>query len=92
MTVHTIPKEASHWSVRLIVKYAGITHWQVTQIWKEAGLKPHILHTFKISNDPLFAEKAVDIVGIYMEPPDNAVVLSVDGRTQIQALDRTRPT
>lgn len=91
MTVHTIPKEASHWSVRLMVKYAGITHWQVTQVWKEAGLKPHILHTFKISNDPLFAEKVVDIVGIYMDPPDNAVVLSVDEKTQIQALDRTQP-
>ena len=91
MTVHSLPKEASHWSVRLMVKYAGITHWQVTQIWKDAGLKPHLLHTFKISQDPLFSEKVHDIVGIYMDPPNNAVVLSVDEKTQIQALDRTQP-
>lgn len=74
-----------------MAKYAGITPWQVQQIWKSADLKPHRLKTFKISNDPQFAEKVVDVVGLYMDPPDNAMVLSVDEKTQIQALDRTQP-
>ena len=90
-TVERIPREATHWSVRLMAKYAGITTWQVRQIWEAAGLKPHRLKTFKISNDPAFAEKVIDIVGLYMDPPANAMVLSVDEKTQIQALDRTQP-
>lgn len=72
-------------------KYAGITEWQVSQIWKAANLKPHRIKNFKISNDPDFADKVVDIVGLYMDPPTNAMVLSVDEKTQIQALDRTQP-
>lgn len=91
MTVERIPKEATHWSVRLMAKAAKITTWQVQQVWKAADLKPHRLKTFKISNDPNFAEKVMDIVGLYMAPPDNAIVLSVDEKTQIQALDRTQP-
>jgi transposase len=91
LTVERIPKEATHWSVRLMAKYAGITTWQVRKIWEASDLKPHRLKTFKISNDPRFAEKVVDVVGLYMNPPDNAVVLSVDEKTQIQALDRTQP-
>ena len=91
MTVEQIPKEATHWSVRLMAKAAGITTWQVRQIWEASDLKPHRLKTFKISNDPDFAEKVVDVVGLYMNPPDNALVLSVDEKTQIQALDRTQP-
>ncbi|MDH5561938.1 MAG: IS630 family transposase [Deltaproteobacteria bacterium] len=91
LTVERIPREATHWSVRLMAKAAGITTWQVQQIWQAADLKPHRLKTFKISNDPEFAEKVVDVVGLYMNPPDNAVVLSVDEKTQIQALDRTQP-
>jgi transposase len=91
MTVERIPKEATHWSVRLMAKAAGITTWQVRQIWEASDLKPHRLKTFKISNDPEFAEKVVDVVGLYMNPPDNALVLSVDEKTQIQALDRTQP-
>jgi len=91
MTVERIPKEATHWSVRLMAKDAGITTWQVRQIWAEADLKPHRLKTFKISSDPNFAEKVRDVVGLYMSPPDNALVLSVDEKTQIQALDRTQP-
>lgn len=90
-TTERVPKEATHWSVRLMAKYAGITPWQVQQIWKSTDLKPHRLKTFKISNDPQFAEKVVDVVGLYMDPPDNAMVLSVDEKTQIQALDRTQP-
>lgn len=91
LTVEHIPKEATHWSVRLMAKAAGITTWQVRQIWEASDLKPHRLQTFKISNDPEFAEKVVDVVGLYMNPPDNAMVLSVDEKTQIQALDRTQP-
>lgn len=91
MTVEEIPHEATHWSVRLMARYAGVTNWQVLQIWKEAGLKPHRLKTFKISQDPHFADKVVDVVGLYLDPPSNAVVLSVDEKTQIQALDRTQP-
>ena len=91
MTVERIPREATHWSIRLMAKAAGITAWQVQQIWNAADLKPHRLKNFKISKDPKFAEKVVDVVGLYMSPPDNAMVLSVDEKTQIQALDRTQP-
>ncbi len=90
-TVEERPHESTHWSVRLMAKYAGLTTWQVRQIWDGANLRPHRIKTFKISNDPRFAEKVVDIVGLYMNPPDNALVLSVDEKTQIQALDRTQP-
>jgi transposase len=91
LTVERIPKEATHWSVRLMAKAAGITTWQVRQIWGASNLKPHRLKSFKISNDPEFAEKVVDVVGLYLNPPDNAMVLSVDEKTQIKALDRTQP-
>jgi transposase len=74
-----------------MVKYAGVSVWQVAQVWAAADLKPHRLKTFKISNDPHFADKVVDVVGLYLNPPDNAMVLSVDEKTQIQALDRTQP-
>ena len=74
-----------------MAKYAGVTEWQVRQVWKAADLKPHRLKTFKLSNDPQFAEKVVDVVGLYLDPPDNAMVLSVDEKSQIQALDRTQP-
>ena len=74
-----------------MAKYAGVTQWQVRKIWEAADLKPHRLKTFKISKDPDFAEKVIDVVGLYMKPPANAVVLSVDEKTQIQALDRTQP-
>lgn len=91
LTTERVPKEATHWSTRLMAKYAGVTQWQVRQVWAAADLKPHRLKTFKISNDPHFAEKVLDVVGLYMNPPDDAVVLSVDEKTQIQALDRTQP-
>ena len=86
-----LPEEATQWSVRLMAKHADISEWQVRQIWKAFDIRPHLTKTFKISNDPEFAEKVVDIVGLYMNPPANAVVLSVDEKTQIQALDRTQP-
>ena len=85
------PAGTSHWSLRLMAKETGVTIWQVQQIWQAAGLKPHRLKTFKFSTDPEFAEKVIDIVGLYMNPPENAMVLSVDEKTQIQALDRTQP-
>lgn len=91
LTVERVPTEAKFWSIRLMMKYADVTQHQVMEVWKAADLKPHRLKNFKISNDPLFAEKVVDVVGLYMDPPDNAVVLSVDEKTQIQALERTQP-
>jgi len=90
-TTKRIPEEATHWSIELMARYAQVTPWQVRQIWKAADLRPHRLKTFKISSDPAFADKVIDIVGLYMNPPNNAVVLSVDEKTQIQALDRTQP-
>lgn len=90
-TVEEIPHEATHWSLRLMAKYAGVSVHQVREVWRAADLKPHRLRTFKISKDPLFAEKVQDVVGLYLDPPDNALVLSVDEKTQIQALDRTQP-
>lgn len=90
LTTQRVPKEATHWSLRLMARYAGTTVWQVHQIWMAAGLKPHRLQSFKISNDPRFAEKVVDVVGLYLNPPDNAMVLSVDEKTQIQARDGTQ--
>ena len=91
LTTQYVPEEATQWSERLMAAHAGVTPYQVRKIWKAADLQPHRLKTFKISNDPQFAEKVVDIVGLYMDPPSNAVVLSVDEKTQIQALDRTQP-
>jgi transposase len=91
LTQTRLPRGATHWSLRLMAKEAAITVWQVQQIWQAAGLKPHRLKTFKFSTDPEFAEKVTDIVGLYMNPPENALVLSVDEKTQIQALDRTQP-
>jgi len=89
LTTQYVPEEATQWNERLMATHAGVTPYQVRKIWKAVDLQPHRLKTFKISNDPHFAEKVVDIVALYMNPPGNAVVLSVDEKTQIQALDRT---
>jgi len=91
LTTERVPVEATHWSTRLMARYAGVTQWQVRQVWRAADVKPHRLKTFKLSRDPQFAEKVIDVVGLYLDPPDNALVLSVDEKTQIQALDRTHP-
>ncbi len=91
LTTERVPVEATHWSTRLMARYAGVTQWQVRQVWQAADVKPHRLKTFKLSQDPQFAEKVIDVVGLYLDPPDNALVLSVDEKTQIQALDRTHP-
>lgn len=90
-TIQEAPPGATHWSQRLMAEAAGVTRHQVAEIWKAAGLKPHRVRTFKISTDPQFAEKVVDVVGLYMSSPANALVLSMDEKTQIQALDRTQP-
>ena len=74
-----------------MARYTGVTQWQVRQVWQAADVKPHRLKTFKVSKDPRFAEKVIDVVGLYLNPPDNALVLSVDEKTQIQAVDRTHP-
>jgi transposase len=85
------PPNATHWSVRSMATAAGISHTSVQRIWAGAGLKPHLVRRFKISNDPQFEEKVTDVVGLYMNPPDRALVLCVDEKSQIQALDRTQP-
>ncbi len=90
-TMHEIPEEATHWSIRLMSKYTGASPFLVMKVWRAAGLKPHLTSTFNFSKDPNFADKVIDIIGLYMNPPDNAVVFSVDEKTQIQALDHTQP-
>ena len=90
-TATETPPDATHWSVRAMAKEMGISHTSVQRIWQEAGLKPHLVRTFKISNDPEFEEKVTDVVGLYMNPPDKALVLCVDEKSQIQALDRSQP-
>jgi len=90
-TVETTPPHATHWSVRTMAKAQGISRMAVQRIWETHELKPHLIETFKLSADPLFVEKLVDVVGLYLDPPDRALVLCVDEKSQIQALDRTQP-
>src|SRR5437588_3218688 len=90
-TLNTRPEGATHWSIRDMAKARGISPAAVQRIWHAHGLKPHIVQRFKLSNDPAFEEKVRDIVGLYLKPPDKALVLCVDEKTQIQALDRTHP-
>jgi len=90
-TVNTKPKGATHWSSRLLAAEIGVSHSTISKVWRSFGLQPHRSETFTLSTDPLFVEKVVDIVGLYLDPPQNAVVLCVDEKSQIQALDRTQP-
>lgn len=90
-TVQETPSNATHWSRALMAEAMGISPSSVGRIWAEAGLKPHVTKGFKVSNDPMFEEKVTDIVGLYLDPPDRAVVLCVDEKSQIQALYRTQP-
>lgn len=90
-TANETPLDATHWSGRSMAKAVGISHTSVQRIWAEAGLKPHLVAKFKVSSDPMFEEKVTDVVGLYMNPPDRALVLCVDEKSQIQALDRTQP-
>ena len=91
MTLHEKPPAATHWSARRLAKAAGISHTSVQRIWSAHGLKPHLVKTFKLSNDKRFVEKVQDVVGLYLDPPDKAIVFAVDEKSQIQALDRTQP-
>jgi len=90
-TLESIPKDATHWSTRSLAKHSGVTQSAVSRIWRAFALQPHRTETFKLSKDPLFIEKVRDIVGLYLNPPDRALVLCVDEKSQIQALDRTQP-
>jgi len=90
-TLHTTPPQATHWSTRSMAQAQGLSRMTVQRIWKQHGLQPHRQESFKLSRDPFFVEKLRDIVGLYLNPPDKALVLSVDEKSQIQALDRTQP-
>ena len=90
-TTQSKPAAATHWSRSTMARTVGISDSSVGRIWRAHGLKPHRIESFKISNDPNFAEKLDDIVGLYLNPPEHALVLSVDEKSQIQALDRTQP-
>jgi transposase len=91
MTLESIPKGATHWSSRSMAEAAKLSPSTVRRIWHAFALQPHRTETFKLSNDPLFVEKVRDIVGLYLDPPERALVLCVDEKSQIQALDRTQP-
>jgi transposase len=90
-TLHTTPKNATHWSTRTMAKAQGLSEASIRRIWKQYNLKPHLVETFQLSRDEHFLEKLTDVVGLYMNPPDRALVLCVDEKSQIQALDRTQP-
>ena len=90
-TTQTVPEGATHWSCRSMARAMGTTHSFVNRVWRAHGLKPHLIRTFKLSNDPKFEEKLQDVVGLYLDPPENAVVFSFDEKSSIQALDRTQP-
>jgi len=90
-TLEQQPANATHWSTRTMAKSAGVSEKTVRRIWKTHGLKPHLSRTFKLSRDKKFAEKLEDVVGLYLNPPEHALVLSCDEKSQIQALDRTQP-
>ena len=91
MTLHQKPANATHWSTRTMAAATGISEASVRRIWRAHGLKPHQVRTFKLSRDPAFTEKLEDIVGLYLNPPEHALVLCADEKSQIQALDRTQP-
>lgn len=91
LTTQTTPENATHWSQSLMAKKVGVSMSSVGRIWKSHGLKPHRVRSFKLSNDKAFAEKLEAIIGLYLSPPENALVLSCDKKSQIQALDRTQP-
>ncbi len=90
-TLEETPADATHWSTRSLANATGMSQSAVSRIWRAFGLKPHLVDSFKLSPDPLFIEKVRDIVGLYLNPPEAAVVLCVDEKSQIQALDRTAP-
>lgn len=90
-TLETAPRDATHWSTRSMAKASGLSQSTISRIWRAFGLQPHRVETFKLSRDPQFVDKVRDIVGLYLNPPDRALVLCVDEKSQIQALDRSAP-
>ena len=91
-TLNTTPRNATHWSIRTLAVHLGVSIAMVQRVWREHKLQPHRVKTFKLSSDPRFIEKLIDIVGLYLRPPEHALVLCVDEKSQIQALDRTQPS
>ena len=91
-TLQRTPEGQTHWSVRTLATETGVSHSTVHRVWQAFGLKPHRQESFKLSTDPFFVEKVVDITGLYLNPPDHAVVLCVDEKSQCQALERSQPT
>lgn len=92
LTTKTTPPGHTHWSCRTMAKRVGVSPASVQRIWSELGLQPHRVDTFKVSNDPQFTEKLIDVVGLYLNPPEKAMVLCMDEKSQVQALDRTQPS
>jgi transposase len=90
-TLQSTPSDATHWSTRTLARHLGVSHMTVARVWDRHGLQPHRVRTFKLSRDKQFVEKLSDVVGLYLNPPDKALVLCVDEKSQIQALDRTQP-
>ena len=86
-----LPADATHWSARRLARQVGVSHMTVHRIWRAFALKPHQTQTFKFSRDPQLTEKVLDVVGLYLHPPDNALVLSLDAKTQLQAVERSQP-
>ena len=91
LALNTVPKGATHWSCRTMATRVGVSSASVQRVWREHRIYPHRVSTFKVSTDPQFLEKLTDVVGLYMNPPDNAAVLCIDEKTMIQALDRSQP-
>jgi transposase len=89
-TLRQTPAEATHWSTRTLARVVGLGKTSIQKIWREHGLKPHLVKGFKVSRDPAFVDKVRDVVGLYINPPEHAIVLSVDEKSQIQALERTQ--
>ena len=90
-TLHAKPIDATHWSTRTLAEHLGVGATTIRRVWRSNGLKPHLARTFKLSRDPRFEDKLLDVVGLYMKPPEHALVLSCDEKSQIQALNRTQP-
>ena len=91
LTLETNPADATHWSTRSMARRSGLSRSTISRLWRAFALQPHRTEAFKLSTDPLFIEKVRDIVGLHLNPPDRALVMCVDEKAQIQALDRTRP-